>query len=214
MTPLYTTPVPNQLRSALIDAMGGWGPYTVGEVHHLFEDYDFHETAEGVKEQGVRRTAAGEYLDCIDWDNAAQRRRLLSLVEEVLTHYPVLEGEPDRSPGARLCRALSSALENLAGPSEDDLAEVIDVLDAERVTLTWQKALERRQRDPEGAITAARATRLHRADLERNRQAWNAWAPDHFQVALDYWLAEEPSGGSGRPRRPGSGCSPESKAWT
>ncbi len=36
------------------------------------------------------------------------------------------------------------------------------------------------------------ARRLHRADVERNRQAWNAWAPDYYEVALDYWLAEEP----------------------
>jgi SAM-dependent methyltransferase len=38
----------------------------------------------------------------------------------------------------------------------------------------------------------AAARRLHREDVERNRQAWNEWAPDYFQVALDYWLAEEP----------------------
>jgi SAM-dependent methyltransferase len=38
----------------------------------------------------------------------------------------------------------------------------------------------------------AAALRLHRADVERNRKAWNAWAPDYYDAGLDSWLAEEP----------------------
>jgi SAM-dependent methyltransferase len=36
------------------------------------------------------------------------------------------------------------------------------------------------------------ALRRHRADVERNRKAWCAWAPDYFESGLDYWQAEEP----------------------
>ncbi len=36
------------------------------------------------------------------------------------------------------------------------------------------------------------ALRRHRADVERNRKAWAAWAPDYFEPGLDNWLAEEP----------------------
>ncbi len=50
--------------------------------------------------------------------------------------------------------------------------------------------------DSSGPTTSARgdavALRLHEADVERNRRAWNAWAPDFYRVGLDYWLAEEP----------------------
>jgi len=33
-------PVPAPLRRALIEAMGGWGPFTVREIANLFEDHD------------------------------------------------------------------------------------------------------------------------------------------------------------------------------
>lgn len=138
--------------------MGGWGPYSVREICNLFEDREFYETADGVVEQGMRRTAAAEYLDLIDWGNGGQRRRLLDLIDEVLTHYPVSEGEPDRSEGARLRRALSRAIQAVASPSDDELAETLATLDADHVTRSWQKALDRRHDDPEGAITAARTT--------------------------------------------------------
>jgi hypothetical protein len=152
------TPVPRPLRSALIDAMGGWGPYSVNEIHNLFEDYDFFERDLSVEEQGMRRTAAGAFLDCIDWDNAGQRKRLLALIDDVLTHYPVPEGEPDKGPGGRLRKMLERTLQNIASPSDDEFAEVLETLDAEHVKMSWQKALERRQGDPEGAITASRTT--------------------------------------------------------
>jgi SAM-dependent methyltransferase len=36
------------------------------------------------------------------------------------------------------------------------------------------------------------ALRRHRADVERNREAWRAWAADYFEPGLDNWLADEP----------------------
>lgn len=150
--------MPKPLRSALIDAMGGWGPYSVNEIHNLFLDYDFHERDPSVEEQGVRRTAAGQFLDCIDWDKPAQRKRLLALIDDVLTHYPVPDGEPDKGPGARLRKVLARTLQTTASPPDDEFAVVLDLLDADHLKESWQKALERRHGEPEGAITAARTT--------------------------------------------------------
>ena len=52
------------------------------------------------------------------------------------------------------------------------------------------------QTDSSSANASARgdaaALRLHRVDVERNRQAWNGWAPDFYRVGLEYWLLEEP----------------------
>lgn len=41
-------------------------------------------------------------------------------------------------------------------PVDEVATETLTMLDADHVADLWQKALDRRQRDPEGAITAAR----------------------------------------------------------
>jgi hypothetical protein len=123
--------VPRPLRRALIDAMGGWGPYSVREISNLFEDHGFDDTTPVDPEQGVRRTAAAEYLEPIDWDNADDRGRLLALIDEVLAQYPVEADEPDRGPGGRLRRSLARAIEEAGGrPVGDDVAD----LEYERTT--------------------------------------------------------------------------------
>jgi TIR domain len=107
--------VPRPLRRALIEAMGGWGPYTVREIANLFEDHGFEDTAQVEPEQGVRRTTAAEYLDAIDWDDRDQRRRLRAVIDEVLANFPA-EQEAPGDLGARLRRSLHRALE---APNED-----------------------------------------------------------------------------------------------
>ena len=42
-------------------------------------------------------------------------------------------------------------------PSDENISESISLFGANGVHIAWQKALQRRQDDPEGAITAARA---------------------------------------------------------
>jgi len=96
-------PVPAPLRRALIEAMGGWGPFTVREIADLFEDYEFTESTEVEPEQGVRRTTAAEYLAPIDWNNPDQRARLLALIEAVLDFYPE-HAEDAGGVGTRLRR--------------------------------------------------------------------------------------------------------------
>lgn len=102
--------VPRPLRRALIEAMGGWGPYTVREIANLFEDHGFEETEAVESEQGVRRTAAAEYVDAVDWDDPDQRARLRAVIDEVLAHYPADAAEPGDA-GNRLRRSLERALE-------------------------------------------------------------------------------------------------------
>jgi hypothetical protein len=117
-------PVPSPLRSSLVDAMGGWGPFTVREIERLFTDHGFEETAEVEPEQGVRRTTAAQYLGAVDWSDPAQRRRLIQLAEEVLEFYPPDESESAVSPGRRLRRALARVSESGAGPEAPAPAEV------------------------------------------------------------------------------------------
>jgi hypothetical protein len=99
--------IPTPLRRALIEAMGGWGPFTVREIANVFEDHGFQESVEVEPEQGVRRTTAAEYLALIDWDDASQRDRLLGLADDVLDYYPEAEDAGQPGPGTRLRRALT-----------------------------------------------------------------------------------------------------------
>src|SRR5207342_659466 len=111
------------LRSALVEAMGGWGPFTVREIANLFVDHGFEETAEVEPEQGVRRTEAAEHLAPIDWAIPDQRQRVLALVREVLEFYPEAEDESPLSPGRRLRRALER-VEGQQGAKADPVQQV------------------------------------------------------------------------------------------
>ena len=51
---------------------------------------------------------------------------------------------------------LLDALEQGGSPSDSEVEAVLATLDSEHVHRVWQKALERRTNDPEGAITASR----------------------------------------------------------
>jgi hypothetical protein len=53
-------------------------------------------------------------------------------------------------------RPLLDRLERTGPPSDEPVADALDELDAAHVNAAWSKALDRRDSDPEGAITAAR----------------------------------------------------------
>lgn len=117
--------VPAPLRRALIEAMGGWGPFTVREIANLFEDYEFTESGQVEPEQGVRRTTAAEYLAQIDWDDPDQRGRLLALIEALLDYYPE-HAEDAAGVGTRLRRVrdrVQAAAEPVEEPQAAALAE-------------------------------------------------------------------------------------------
>lgn len=99
-------PVPPALRIALKNAIGGWGPYSVREIHDLFNSYGFIATDDTLEDAGARRTAAERYQAKIDWASSTDTRRYLDLVAEVLTNYPEESAGPPSAEGARLRRVL------------------------------------------------------------------------------------------------------------
>src|SRR5205823_15083464 len=87
-------PIPEGVRVAVYNAMGGHGPYTVREIDELFKMYGFTATADIDDVGGERRKAAESFQRGIDWGNPEQRRRYLMLVEDVLENYPDVDGKP------------------------------------------------------------------------------------------------------------------------
>ena len=79
------TRVPESLRIAVRNAMGGEGPYSVREIRELFRTYRFTDTVavEDDDVHGERRRTAEEHLLAINWHDANHRKRLLMLVDEV-----------------------------------------------------------------------------------------------------------------------------------
>lgn len=100
------TPIPEGLRIAVYNAMGGWGPYTVREIDELFRLYGFTAIKDIEDVGGVRRTTAESYQLCIDWADLDQRERYLMLVDDVLENFPDVDGKPDDT--AKIERALRS----------------------------------------------------------------------------------------------------------
>jgi len=110
--------------------MGGWGPFTVGQIANVFEDNGFVSAAQVEPEQGVRRTTAAEYLAAIDWDDPDQRKRLLQVAGEVLAYYPEEDGKPG-DPGQRLRRTLDWARAQVA---EEPVGAIQETSEFQRTT--------------------------------------------------------------------------------
>jgi hypothetical protein len=117
------TPIPDGLRVAVHNAMGGWGPYTVREIDELFRLYGFSDTADIEDVGGARRTAAESFQRRIDWSDTTQRQRYLMLVDDVLENYPDVDGKPDET-AKKVRRALKLATTGF--PSQDQSASQFD----------------------------------------------------------------------------------------
>lgn len=101
--------IPLAVRIALRNAVGGWGPYSVREIHDLFNSHGFTERSDDIEDAGgERRTTAERYHAAIDWSSPDQARRYLDLIDEVLDNYPDKADEPD-PVGTRLRLALRNA---------------------------------------------------------------------------------------------------------
>jgi hypothetical protein len=87
-------PVPEGVRVAVYNPMGGHGPYTVREIEELFKMYGFTERDAIESVGGERRTEAEAYQRRIDWGDHDQRRRYLMLIDDVLENYPDVNGKP------------------------------------------------------------------------------------------------------------------------
>lgn len=86
--------IPNPLRIAVRNAMGGNGPYVVRQIEDLFRTYGFSD-AKPVTENitGVRREVAESHQLAIDWGDSNQKDRYLMLVNEVLREIPKTDGK-------------------------------------------------------------------------------------------------------------------------
>src|SRR5438309_7414252 len=113
--------IPDGLRVAMYNAMGGWGPYTVREIDELFRLYGFTQTTPIDDVGGVRRTTAEEYQQRIDWSDPEQRQRYLMLVDDVMENYPDIDGKPsDTAKKVRRAIKLATTRFPLPQSSDDD----------------------------------------------------------------------------------------------
>jgi len=53
--------IPDGVRTAVRNAMGGYGPYTLREIDELFRMYGFSDTTRLENQGGERRTAVEEF---------------------------------------------------------------------------------------------------------------------------------------------------------
>jgi hypothetical protein len=101
--------IPLGLRIAVRNAVGGWGPYSVREIHDLFNSYGFTSYDPDIPDAGGdRRTTAEGYHARIDWKSRDAARQYVDVVAEVLEHYPEPDDDP-KSVGSRLRRELRRA---------------------------------------------------------------------------------------------------------
>lgn len=105
--------MPASLAVAIRNAVGGYGPFSVREVHDLFESYGFSTRAQVEDAGGERRTAAQEHLQAIQWSSSDAQQRLFRLVEEVLAHYPETDDPP-----ATVAIRLRAARDNVRATTE------------------------------------------------------------------------------------------------
>ncbi len=129
--------IPDALRIAVRNAMGGYGPYVVREIEDLFRTYGFSETKPVTEDiSGMRREVAETHQLAIDWGDADEKRRYLMLVEDVLREYPEKDG---RSPkeARDIERALKLAgLKDSPVPNDSDAPDLWDPPDAPRVFIS------------------------------------------------------------------------------
>jgi hypothetical protein len=102
--------IPEAVRIALRNAIGGWGPYELRGIDDLFRSHGFTARSDVVDASGLgqRRTRGEAYNARIDFTMTDQAKRYLNLVEEVLENYPLDVAEPGPE-GAKLRRALARA---------------------------------------------------------------------------------------------------------
>jgi len=78
--------IPEGIRLAVRDAMGGNGPYSVREIENKFRAFGFRPSAPYDPSQGggVRRATVSEHQEGIRWNSLEACERYLGLVAEVL----------------------------------------------------------------------------------------------------------------------------------
>jgi hypothetical protein len=99
--------IPRSVRQAVVDAVGGWGLYTVAEIDDLFRDEEFEpvvsfESTTG----GQRRLEAEGFQAGIDFADPDQVERYLRVVERILDDHLAADNDLAKQRHERLERAL------------------------------------------------------------------------------------------------------------
>lgn len=77
--------IPLEVRFAVRDAMGGWGPYSVNEISELFEMEGFHPDLDHLSQaSGARRAEVEQHHASMDFSSREQCERYLRVIERVL----------------------------------------------------------------------------------------------------------------------------------
>jgi hypothetical protein len=152
--------VPYQVRVAVRNAIGGWGPYKFAEVDELFIGHGFVPTlGEYDQSHGVRANEADKFHAAIDWTDPEQVSRYLHLIEDVLDANSSTDFRPRYDA---LLRVLGRA-----GLEPDDKGRIrlpappVSTLDASRLPTESDirlhlARLERLDQEPEEMIGAAK----------------------------------------------------------
>jgi hypothetical protein len=94
----------------VVEAVGGWGLYTVAQIADLFRDEGFARAVEFESSGGGQRKQEAEAFQAtIDFSDADQVERYLRVVERVLDDHAAATDEDSKERHERLSRALKRA---------------------------------------------------------------------------------------------------------
>lgn len=155
--------IPRSVRQAVLDAVGGWGLYSVARIADLFRNEGF-EPAEGVQleSSGQRRQEAELFQAAIDFSSPQQVRRYLRVIEEIIEDHQG-DGDFEKTRRDKLLRALRrSDIEldekgRLHLPVHRDLGSLslLDLPTESDIRLHMSR-LSRLEQEPEEMIGAAK----------------------------------------------------------
>lgn len=102
--------VPRAVRQAVVEAVGGWGLYTIAEISDLFRNEGFEPAATfNATAGGQRKAEAENYQATIDFADPAHVAGYLRVVEKILDDHESAGDDDSRRRHDRLSRALKRA---------------------------------------------------------------------------------------------------------
>lgn len=102
--------IPRSVRQAVVDAVGGWGLYTIAQISDLFQDEGFEPVDEFESHSsGQRRLTAESFQAGVDYTDPDQVERYLRVVEHVLDDHAVAGDDFGKQRHEQLSRALKRA---------------------------------------------------------------------------------------------------------
>lgn len=101
--------IPRAVRQAVVDAVSGWGLYTIAQIGDLFRDEGFEPADSFESGGGGQRKHAEAFQAAIDFRDPDQVERYLRVVERILDDHAEASNEDGKERHERLTRALKRA---------------------------------------------------------------------------------------------------------